>query len=239
MDTSEIRLSACLSKGWQAFEKNAGLAIGCSALYTIIASAVSYTGVGTILALFPLLGGLFMIYLGFAKGLTPDLPTLFGGFTSVDNWARWLGVGWLLYLYQLVLLLASAIVGGVLWGPGIYLVTSKTSVAAGTALIGVGALITFIAYAAVAMRWVFVYPAGAEGATAFDAIRISTELTEGLRFRIFWIMLVLGLINLLGMLCCFIGIFVTMPIVECAVCSLYLDIKRLKAQPMAPETPAG
>ena len=60
--------------------------------------------------------------------------------------------------------------------------------------------------------------------------RISTELTEGLRFRIFWIMVGLGLINLAGVLFCFIGLIFTMPVTECALCALYLDLKALKAQ---------
>lgn len=237
LDTHEISLGRCFSEGWEAFKQNAGLAIGSSLLAMVISGAAGQTGVGGVLASFPLAGGLCMIYLGIVKGLNPEFPTLFAGFTSVDNWARWLGVGWLLCLYQMLVFLACAIPGGICIGLGIFLICAHASVAGGVVLIILGCLITMVTSMAITVRWVFVFLAGAEGATAFDAIRISTELTEGLRFRIFWILFALGLLNLAGMLCCFIGIIFTQPITECAICALYLDVKQLKAQPVTRERP--
>ncbi len=229
MNARDIRLGKCLSDGWHAIEGNIGLAIGTAALYLVISSVLGYTGVGTILAAFPLAGGFTMIYLGLAKRLPADFPTLFAGFSSVDTWARWLGVGWLLYLYQLLVMLIFTVIGGIFIGPGIYLVATHHSSDLGIALIVFGALVVLIGSAAYMVRWEFVFMAGAEGATAFDAIRISTELTQGLRWRIFWIMFVLGLINIAGMICLFIGVFLTLPITQCAACALYLDLKKLRA----------
>lgn len=239
MNTQDIRLGKCLSDGWQAIGDNMGIAIGTAALYIALSGVAGGTGLGTILAAFPLAGGFTMIYLGLAKHLPADIATLFAGFSSVDNWARWLGVGWLLYLYQTLLTLICIVISGAFIGPGIYLVATHHSLEVGITLIVVGALATILGIAGYSVRWSFVFLAGAEGATAFDAIRISTELTQGLRWRIFWIMFVLGLINLLGIICAFVGIFLTIPITQAATSSLYIDLKRVNAQRACQERPIG
>lgn len=239
MTEHDISFGQCFSKGWEAFKPQAGLAIGASLLYMVAGTAASQIPLGGILAVIPLIGGLYMTYLGIVKRLNPDIPTLFAGFSSVDNWARWLGVGCLLCAYELLLLLVCAIPGAIPIGFGIAALVAGPFVWEGVLLIAAGCLVTLAIYYAIAVRWIFVFLAGAEGATAFDAIRISTELTEGLRFRIFWIMVAMGLINTAGYLLCCIGIFFTLPVTSCALCALYLDVKQLKAQRPGAERPAG
>jgi uncharacterized membrane protein len=230
MNTQDITLSRCFSEGWEAFKRNIGLAIGIDLLAGLLIVAASQVPLGNVLALFPIVGACRLFFLALLKGLNPSISTLFAGFSSVDNWARWLGVGWLLWLYEMATLLVSVIIGAIFIVPGILMICSHFFLPAGIALIVLGCLTTLAAYYAVAVRWVFVFYAGAEGATAFDAIRVSTQLTEGIRWRLFWIIVALGLFNLAGMLVCCLGTIFTDPIVECTLAALYLDVRQAKTR---------
>jgi uncharacterized membrane protein len=230
LDNREISLRRCFSEGWEAFSKNIGLTIGSYLLFALLVLVASQIPLGYAFGTFPLTGGLYLVFLGLLKGLNPSFSTIFAGFGSVDHWARWLGVGWLLYLYKMLVFLACAIPGAVLVGSGIFALTCVHGVPAGVVLIILGCLLTLAAYLAIAVRWVFVFQAAAEGASAFEAIRISTELTEGLRCRLFWIVLALTLFDLAGLLFCCIGTIFTSPLTQCALCALYLDVKQMRAQ---------
>lgn len=231
MDSRDISLGRCFSEGWEAFSGNAGLAIGSYVLYGLLVSVASQIPMGYVLAVFPLTGGFCLVFLSLLKRLNPSFSTIFAGFGSVDIWARWLGVGWLLCLYQVLAFLACAIPGGVLVGLGVFALTCAHGALAGIALIILGCLLTLVAYLAIAVRWIFVFTAAAEGATALEAIRISTELTEGIRFRLFWIAVVLTLLDWSGLLLCCIGTIFTSPLTQCVLCALYLDVKQMRSQP--------
>lgn len=227
---NDISFGRSFSEGWAAFQKYAGLAIGGFVLYMVIAIAAEYTGIGAILALFPLVGGVIMLFLGIVKNLNPPIGTLFAGFSNVDNWARWLGLGWLLALYQLLVMLVCAIPAALLAIPGVLMLSNDRTAPMGIALLVLAYLFVIFASAAYTIRWIFVFFAGAEGATAFNAIRSSEALTEGLRWQLFWIVFLYGLINLAGALFCGIGIIFTGPVTQCGLAALYLDVKQFKLQ---------
>lgn len=230
MNTQDITLGRCFSEGWEVFKRNAGLAILAYFLYMLLASAAGGTQIGSIVAAFPLAGGFTMLFLGLQKGLNAEIATLFAGFAGVNNWVRWLGVGWLLFLYQMIVFVVCLIIGGIPIAGGAIVLSCAHCIPGGVLLIVVGCLFTIVACAYYCIRWLFVFFAASEGATALDAIAISEHLTDGVRLRLFWIMIVLTLFNLAGMLFCCIGTLFTCPLTQSVLSALYLDVKQAKAQ---------
>lgn len=59
----------------------------------------------------------------------------------------------------------------------------------------------------------------------FDAFKKSWQMTKGSFFSIFWLGILLALINLLGFCCCFVGLFITVPLTYFAQAVIYLTLK--------------
>ena len=71
---------------------------------------------------------------------------------------------------------------------------------------------------------------------AMDSIRKSRDITEGEKWHIFLFGLVLALINILGALALFVGLFVTIPITIMATVYVYRKLLHRELVPV-PETP--
>jgi len=179
------------------------------------------------LAMFPLIGGFTTLFLGIVKRLDPQITTLFCGFSG-DQWARWMGLGWLVSLYYICATLICAIPAGLLVIAAYFAFGKNSPIfVAIAAIAGLAALIAIIA---ISIRWSFVFFLGAEGATATKAINTSTEWTKGIRLQIFWITLALGLLGVAGIIALGIGALFTYPLAQCCFAALYLDVKKLRTQ---------
>ncbi len=211
MNTQDINFGRCFSEGWAAFKDNIGIAIGAFVLYEVIHITLNYIpGLNflyILLGMFPLIGGFTTLFLGIVKRLDPQIATLFCGFSG-DQWARWMGLGWLVSLYFICAALICAIPAGLLV-IGAYFAFGKSSpiFVAIAAIAGLAALIAIIAIIAISIRWSFVFFLGAEGATAAEAINTSTEWTKGIRPQIFWITLALALLGAAGIIALGIELF--------------------------------
>jgi len=240
VNTQDISLSRCFSEGWEGFKNHIGLAIGASVLYGFIHAVLCYIpGLNIlylIIAAFPFMGGFTILVLGIVKNLDPQIGTLFSGFCSGNQWTRWMGLGWLATLYYFVAEIICAIPAGILILAA-YLIVGEDSPVL-IAVVVVAALGFYVAFMAIAMRWALVFYLGAEGAIATEAIRTSTQWTEGIRWRIFWIAFVLGLLSAAGVIACGIGLLFTVPLSQCCMAALYLDVKQMRTQQAAPQQPS-
>ncbi len=67
-----------------------------------------------------------------------------------------------------------------------------------------------------------------QGLASHDIFKKSGSLTKGAFFKLFGFMIVLGLVNLLGLICLVVGLFVTIPTTKLAEVKLYEYLKNLK-----------
>jgi len=226
----EISLSRCFAEGWEAFKAYPWLTIGGYAIYSVIGWVASHIpGINVlyfILAVFPLAGGFITLLLKILRRSNPRLEDLFDGF---KDWVKWMGVGWLLILYVLIALIICGIPAAILVTIADFILGANS--ADGKIMIVIGGIITLVLLLIILMRWVFVYYVAADGANATQSIRGSTDLTEGIRFKLFWMLLVISLFAISGMVALFIGIFFTGAIAQCAVTALYLDVRQARTSP--------
>ncbi len=232
MTPEDITFDRCFSEGWSAFQSRIGLSIGAYVVFNVMMRLILRVPIAgpiyTTLGMFPFYGGYYLLFLGIAKRPDPQIDDLFAGFSSVRTWARWLGLGWLVGLYVLLTSLVCAVV------PGISILVAYVRLGAHSwgfiAVAVIASLVFALAVGAIAIRWTFVYYLGAEGATVTEAIAASTEWTEGLRWRLLWIYIVIGLLGIAGALACGVGLIFTLPLAECCSAALYLDVKQLRTQ---------
>jgi hypothetical protein len=60
-------------------------------------------------------------------------------------------------------------------------------------------------------------------------LKKSSSITKGNMWKIFWYSIVLGLVNLLGLICVVIGLFITVPMTKIAMAKLYDSLKEKAA----------
>jgi uncharacterized membrane protein len=83
-----------------------------------------------------------------------------------------------------------------------------------------------------------------QGRDPVEAMRMSSRITHSVKWKLFAFGLVLALINVVGAICLFIGLFVTIPVTLLAYSLVYRKLLEqtgsAQAGPVAPEaTPAG
>lgn len=243
MRLEDITIGRCLSQGWEAFKPFMWLAIGAYALYQICAYALQSIPVVNvlfvILAYYPLAGGLYTLFLRIITRESPRLEILFSGFAG--NWARWMGVGWLLVWYMFVATVACAVLPAILAAAAYFAFGEESAIF--IALLVFACLGYIVLFISVTMRWLFTFYIAAEGATARAAIAQSTEMTRGIKLKLVWITLVLGLVGASGIIALGVGLFFTIPLCIFAGFVLYFDVKRLKigggidSQPQSSQEP--
>lgn len=240
MNKRELSIGGCFEDAFDAFKKYPGMAIGGFVIYMAIstfAGMIPFVGnLFQIIAMFPLVGGYMIFTLRILRGENPQIGDIFSGFSE---WVRWLGVGWLLFLYVLVTMLICAVPFGIL--ALIAIPFDGPNSAAGIALYIMGGLISYTLIIIVTLRWSFVwYIAADEGATATQAIKKSQDMTEGIRPTIFLISLIAGLFAIAGIIALGVGVFVTYPIAILVMAAVYLAAKETRGDgvPMdRPEVP--
>jgi len=174
-----------------------------------------------VLAIIPVIvwlnAGQTLFFIRVARGETPDIVNVFRGAPWI---LRFIGLFLLLWLIVdgvlLICVGAPALLGGALGaifraaGPG----AALGLIVGG--LLGVCAVIYLtLAYSQA------IYLMIDRNAGVIDSLRGSWQITQGNKLTIFLILLLLGLINLGGVLACCIGIIATMPYTALAVAVMY------------------
>jgi uncharacterized membrane protein len=72
-----------------------------------------------------------------------------------------------------------------------------------------------------------------------EALKQSSAITDGAKMDLFLFWLVLVGINIVGVLCCLIGVFATIPITAVALAYVYRALLGYSEAPPLPETPEG
>ena len=234
-----LGIGESLSAAWQTFTRLPGVLIGVYLVYlVIVGGAGAIPVVGAIASLFiapALVGGVIIVALKAIRGQSPEFGEMFGGFK--DYW-RWMGV---YYLFMVIMLAAMVPAGiGVLiaWGLGLFKHTNVSSAdIPAIATIVVFGLASLILYIALAIRYMFAFYEVADGAEIVESFRRSAEITEGRRWQLFGIAIVLGLFSIVGVIGCGIGVILTGLLAYLAFMHIYVGLKGEQAQPIMPQAP--
>lgn len=218
----QIDTGSCITRAWELIKKNFAIAVIGTLLVTICERACGFVPVlGVFIALIiqgPLTGGLYLFFLKMLRGEPVTIGDAFSGF-SQRFWP----------LFGTVLVLAGLMV---IWiTPAIVLAfpafRSETAPNLFFWIFGALGLIGML-YTAIAS--VFALPLCADlGLGPWDSLRTSFRVVSQHWLSVFFLTFVAGLLSMLGLFACLVGVVFTAPILYAAISYAYEDIFGVKS----------
>ena len=236
----DLDLGGCISRGWELLQKNMGLLIGATLIYFGIEIAFSLLGaipiIGAIFSLLnvfvaaPLMGGLFYVTLQAIRRQPATAGDVFAGFRRA--------------FIQLVLgYVVATILTGLCFIPAVIvgLVTLLPSLShrqepSLSAMLTTGAvgLVCLLPLMFLSVNWMFTLPLIVDKRLDFwPAMQTSWKMVRKHWWQLFGLILLVGVMNVAGVLLCCIGLLFSMPLGFAAMMYAYETI----FSPPQPQTP--
>lgn len=246
MKPGRIRFDECLSKAWECFVQNWGICVLTTLAFFAITMVVQipmqfaqvvlekFTGHGAATQIWMMIamGVVFLFFYLLATGVSSILSAgfmyffiqalrtnkaniehLFAGFRK-SSWIQ-------LLLAMLVWVVAVFLIVAVVLGPGIFLTAMMKSEV--PAIVAVVLVFIPILYFSVAIG--FVFPLIVDKQIGFwEAIRTSLATVHRQWFQAFGLMILVGLIAIVGMLACCVGMLATIPLAYLVWCQGYRQL---------------
>lgn len=218
-----IDIGSCIKRGWSLVSANFGLTAGGTALVILALQAGGIIPLlGILIAMIlqgPLMGGLNLLFLKLIRGEKAGIGDAFSGF-SKRFWplcGTFVLMALLIYVWFIPPIIAAIVLdsgrgaGGAAAMPG-----PAFWVLLGLGMLGVMWL---------AIGFIFALPLCADLELGpVGALRTSFRVVSKHWFAVFGLTFVAGLISMLGLIACFIGVFLTLPIFYAASMYAYEDI---------------
>ena len=207
----DLAIGSCLSGGYDLLKNNFGLLFGGTALFLAIQFAAAILGfiplLGILISLAnfvasgPLTGGLYLLFLKAKRGHPAEVSEIFAGFKVALAQ---------LFLANVVVALLSclaALPGSVVIAGGVIsMVVAHSPTPTGTLVVVVGALVVFVPIIYLSISWMFTLALVIDKQMDFwRAMELSRKMTGKHFWKCFLLLLMLGLINLGGVLVCGVG----------------------------------
>jgi len=221
----DLDVVACLTSAWRLFQQQFSTLFGPTVMYVLILfglgilGALPYIGVLFSLCSFvigaPLMAGLYVLYLRVIRGETPPLGSLFDGFRRMFG-NLFLGQ-WVQAILTFLPLLAGFIVLFFSVGLTVIMGFAKGSASwpafaalvPGLGLILLGLPVTIF----LTVNWMFSLPMILDQRVDFwTAMKRSWRQVSRHWWSCLALSVVISILNLFGMLCCLVGLLVTVPI---------------------------
>jgi len=221
----DLDVVACLTSAWRLFQQQFSTLFGPTMMYVLILfglgifGALPYIGMLFSLCSFvisaPLLVGLYVVYLRVIRGETPPLGSLFDGFRRMFG-QLFLG-NWAVAILTFLPLLAGFIVLFFSVGLTVIMGLAKGSaswpafavLAPGLGLILLGLPVTVF----LTVNWIFSLPMILDQRVDFwTAMKRSWRQVSRHWWSCLALLVVISILNFFGMLCCLVGLLVTVPI---------------------------
>jgi hypothetical protein len=219
---NEFTAGSCVRFGWETFKKRPWMLIGIVLLVNIIYGIISAAlgdlqNYGSALAFVSFLVSLavMVIYkmgsVNFQLKATDDVSRV----ELKDYWHpypfwNYLLVTILIFLCGLLAFIAALVCAGVIGGIAYFLAGGNAGILVFFIAMVIFAIIFILL---VVIRFVFApYLVVARGAHAMDAMKQSAHMTEGVREKVLLLLVLLGLVNLLGLVCLIVGLLVSIPV---------------------------
>lgn len=228
----EFKLGSYVSQGFDIFKRNAGSFIGYTVVFAIIMMVASYIPFATLLLQGPLLTGLFIVAYQVRKGHMPPFGEFFKGF---NKFGPLLGISFfqgliiMLFFIPFIAIVFSNIWDIVQNGGDIDpddVMEIFSLIFSGPALIAL--LLAFIPAIYLGVSWVLSYQyAWFYDMGFWESMEASRKVVGKNWVSFFLFALVLGLINIGGVLLLGVGLLVTLPASYCAIHACFADINRM------------
>jgi len=235
----DLDIVDCLTSAWRLFQQQFSTLFGPTMMYVLITFGLSIFGALPYIGLLfnlcsfviggPLITGLYVVYLRVIRGETPPLGSLFDGFR------RMFGHLFLGQLVQVILvslpLLAGIIVLFFSLGLTVIMGLAKGSaswpafavLAPGLGLILLGLPVTIF----LTVNWMFSLPLILDQRVGFwSAMKRSWRQVRRHWWSCLALSVVIAILNFFGMLCCLVGLLVTVPISILATMYAYETVIR-------------
>jgi len=226
----DLDIGGCVSRAYELFKSNFGIVFGGVAIYISIQIAFSAFGqipvLGALLSLAnlvisgPLMGGVYLLLLKVIRGQPATVGDIFLGFQT-----RFLQL-MLGYIVAASLTGVAAIPGLIPAGFATFMMVRAHEVSAVYLVIGlIGLLIILVPVMYLAVAWVFTVPLIADKRMDFwPAMSASRKTVTRHWWTVFALLVIMGLINVAGFLCCCVGLFFSLPLSLTAMMYAYEDI---------------
>jgi hypothetical protein len=212
----QLDIGSCLSRGWALVKSNLGLMVGATVLVMLISNGCSLIPIlGMVLGLVingPLYGGLYWLVLRLIRGEEASIGDAFAGFSrAFGQLVLVVIVTGLLTLLSAILLIAAVALGAT------HLVPLAVAIVLG--------IIGILPPIYLSICWAFTMPLVVDKQIDFwSAMQLSRQQVSRHWWAVFGLMLVGGLLAVLGLIACLVGILVTLPIFLGAIMYAYEDI---------------
>jgi uncharacterized membrane protein len=238
----ELDIGGCISRGWELFKNNFGILFVAALLFALIEGFIAGLGaipfVGPLFSLAnlviagPLLGGLYYVYLQTIRKQPASAGDVFAGFRKafaqlfLGHIVRSLLVGLcmiplVVVLVIMVLRLAAAQHGESSQAPSPAMLVSLLS--SGVALTALFVCLIPMIYLQV--RWAFTLPLIIDKQMNFwTAMKASWKMTGRHWWQVFGLVILIGLLNVVGVVMCCVGVLFTAPIGYAALMYAYETI---------------
>lgn len=226
----DLDIGNCVSRGWELVKNNFGVVFGGVAIFILLEfvvgglSAIPFIGgLFSIINLFvvgPLMGGVYFLLLKVIRGRPAEVGDIFSGFKL-----RFVHL-MLAYLVMLLVSAVFAIPGGILMAVSIIRMVRQQQVdGAGMGLAILGFFVVIIPLLYVTTSWLFSIPLVIDKQLDFwPAMQTSRAVVGRHWWKIFALLIVCALVNVVGICACYVGMFFTTPIVFAAMMYAYEDL---------------
>lgn len=214
----DLDIGECVSRGADLLKNNFGIVFGTAAIYLLIQGGISGLGsipfvgplisIGSLFVIGHLIAGVYLVTLKTMRNQPTELGEMFVGFKT--SYVQLL----LCYLVITLITAASAIPGAIMIGVPVFVMANKEAVdvlMVILAMLGIVVLLVPVIYLTVI--WMFGLPLVIDkGLHFWEAMETSRKVVSKHWFSIFGLLLVIGLINVVGMIFCCVGLFLTFPL---------------------------
>jgi GYF domain 2 len=227
----DLDLGGCISRGWNLLQKNMGLLVGATLIYLGIAIAMSLLGaipligaIFSLLSLFvtaPLMGGLFYVTLQAIRQQPASAGDVFEGFRRAFIQ---LVLGYIVPAILTSLCVIPAVVVGLVTLLPAVTQNQEPSLGAILATVGVG-LVCLLPLIFLTVNWMFTLPLIVDKRLDFwPAMQTSWKMVRKHWWQLFGLIILVGVLNLAGVLLCCVGLLFSMPLGFAAMMYAYETI---------------
>jgi uncharacterized membrane protein len=231
----ELDLGGSISRGWALLKGNFGPLFGGFMVYMLVVVVVGLLSgipfVGPVFSLAnlvitgPLMGGLYYLYLNAVRGEAAEVGDVFAGFRK--GFAQ-LFLGYIVPgLLSGLCMIPVVVIAVITLLPSLkqHNIQNFHPETAQLVLIGVVAFLCVIPMIFLQMSWVFTLPLIIDRNMDFwTAMKTSWKRVNLHWWQVFGLVLLIGLVNVVGVLLCCVGVLVTMPIGFAALMYAYETI---------------
>jgi len=235
----DLDIGACVGNAWELLKNNFGLIFGGVAIFLLIEFGISalaqipFVGIvfsiGNIIITGPLMGGIYYFMLKNIRRQPTEIGDIFAGFR--------LSFGQLLlgYLVLVLLIALAALPGMVIMAVPIFMMVHNHAAEVGLVLVALlGFIVAMIPAMYLSVGWLFSLPLIIDRQMDFwPAMKASRRMVGKHWWLVFGLTIVCGLVKLLGLAMCCVGLFFALPIAFGATMYAYESI----FSPPAPRTP--